>query len=342
MNNDSTKKFQLGLVYLFGLLALLGIGPFVILRYLNGQTLHALLDLAIVLAAMGNAGYSYWRGEVPPVSLHLAAGFYTLGAIAVVYLNSPIFVFWVFPTVLSNFFLLRPRTAVIVNLLAIACIIPIAMRLGSTLDSFGMLSSLLIGSTMAYLFARLTEQQRHQLQLFASQDALTLLGNRRAMDEELQICIDDFMRHKTPATLIVFDLDFFKNINDRFGHSVGDNILVQIGSLLLARLRKTDRAFRFGGEEFVLLARNTTLAEAANIAEQIRAQIHSEIAGPDGYISASFGCACIATNESREQWFIRADRAMYSAKIQGRNRVVLADDKTSLSSAIESTNPCDF
>lgn len=325
MFDDSTQKFQLGLVYLFAVLAVIGIAPFVYLRYAQGEIIHALVDLAIVTIAISIAVYSYWRGQATPLAMHIAAGFYTSGAIIVVYLNSPIFVFWMFPTVLSNFFLLRPRSAVIVNLIAILLVVPIALRLGKTLDSFAMLSSLFIGSTMAYLFARLTEQQRKRLEIFASQDPLTLLGNRRVMDEELRLCTEDFTRYKTPATLIVFDLDNFKAINDKFGHSVGDHLLVDIGNLLLARLRKTDRAFRFGGEEFVLLARNTTLNEAAIIAEQIRLQITQDIFGPEGNISASFGCATINTAETREQWFIRADRAMYQAKAQGRNCVVLAD-----------------
>jgi diguanylate cyclase len=138
----------------------------------------------------------------------------------------------------------------------------------------------------------------------------------------LRLSAEDFTRYQTPATLIVFDLDNFKTINDKFGHSKGDQILISIGSLLLGRLRKTDRAFRFGGEEFVLLARNTTLEEAAIIAEQIRLQIMTEISGPEGKISASFGCATLKADETREQWFVRADRAMYQAKSQGRNCVV--------------------
>jgi diguanylate cyclase (GGDEF)-like protein len=321
MFDDFSKKFQLGLVYLFGILAAIIIGPFVVMRYLQGQLLQALLDFAILCTAVSIALYSKRRGEVTDFSLNFAAVFYTIGAIIVVHMNSPIFMFWMFPTFLSNFFLLRSKSAIVVNLIAISCVIPAAFRLDKTLDSFAMIASLFIGSTMAYLFARLTEQQRQRLEVFASQDPLTGLGNRRLMDEELRLSAEDFTRYQTPATLIVFDLDYFKTINDKFGHSTGDQILSGIGSLLLARLRKTDRAFRFGGEEFVLLARNTDLEEAAIIADQIRLQIMAEISGPEGKISASFGCATLKADESQEQWFVRADRAMYRAKAQGRNCV---------------------
>ena len=328
MFDDSTTKFQLGLVYIFAVLATVGIAPFVVLRYLDGEILHALLDLSIVLIALSSAVYSYWRGEATQATLYFAAGFYTLGAIIVVYLNSPIFVFWIFPTVVANFFLLRPNSAIVLNVIAVGLMVPIAWKLGRTLDSFAMMSSLFFCSTMAYMFARLTEQQRKRLEIFASQDPLTMLGNRRLMDQEIRLCVEDFTRHGTPATLIVFDLDNFKAINDKFGHSAGDQLLVRIGEMLTKRLRVTDRAFRFGGEEFVLLARTTNLENSFNIAEQIRLQIMTDIVGPEGQITASFGCASIRANESREHWFIRADNAMYQAKAQGRNCVVLANDET--------------
>ena len=88
------------------------------------------------------------------------------------------------------------------------------------------------------------------------------------MDEELRLNAEDFTRYQTPATLIIFDLDNFNTVNGKFGHSKGAQILTSIGSLLIARLRKTDRVFRLRGEEFVLLARNTPLEEAAMIAER--------------------------------------------------------------------------
>lgn len=326
MLDNSTSKFQLGIVYLFAVLAVVGVGPFVYLRYIQGESIKALLDLALVSAAVCSALYARWRGEATPAILYFAAGFYTLGAIIVVHFNNPIFVFWIFPTILANFFLLRPTQAIVLNLFAVALIVPVALKLEKALDTLAMVSSLFFVATMAYLFARLTEGQRKRLEIFASQDPLTMLGNRRSMDEELRLCAEDFARYQIPATLIVFDLDKFKAINDNFGHSVGDRLLVDIGNLLSKRLRKTDRAFRFGGEEFVLLARNTKLAEAAIIANNIREQIVSEINGPKGKISASFGCASIQPEETCEQWFVRADHAMYQAKDKGRNCVVLAEE----------------
>lgn len=178
---------------------------------------------------------------------------------------------------------------------------------------------------MAYTFALLTHKQQLLLQGYASQDTLTTLGNRRAMDEEMRLSIEDCARNQTPATLIILDLDFFKMVNDKFGHATGDDVLVDLAKLLIRRVRKTDRIFRFGGEEFVVLARNTSLTDALKIAEQLRAQIETELKDPDGALTASFGCAQLRADETPEAWFVRADKAVYQAKQQGRNCVVAAD-----------------
>lgn len=318
----SKNKFQRGLVYLFALLASLGIAPFVIIRYLNGQLLNALVDLGIVIVALGSAAYTWRRGEATQTVSNVTAILYSAGAVAVAHLNEPIFTFWLFPALLANFFLLKPNFGLVANGLAILAISPIVARLETPTQMFAMLSSLLICGSMAYTFALLTTRQQESLQSVATQDALTLLGNRRAMNDEMRMSIDDFARNQTPATLILLDLDFFKMVNDKFGHSVGDGVLIHLAELLTRRVRKTDRVFRFGGEEFVVLARNTTLEDAAVIAEQLRAQIALELRDPDGRLTASFGLAQLQEGEPLEDWFNRADKAVYQAKQLGRNCVV--------------------
>jgi diguanylate cyclase (GGDEF)-like protein len=327
MFTDLKNKFQRGLVYLFAILASLGIAPFVVVRYLDDQWLNAAIDLAIVIVALGSAGFTYWRKQATQTVSNITAVLYSGGAVAVAHLNQPIFVFWLFPALLANFFLLRPNIGLLANVVAILAISPLTARLENSVQMFAMLSSLLICGSMAYTFALLTERQQELLQSFAVQDALTHLGNRRAMNEEMRMSIDDFARNGIPATLIVLDLDFFKMVNDKFGHSVGDAVLVNLAGLLNKRTRKTDRAFRYGGEEFVILARNTGLEDAAVIAEQLRTQIELELRDPEGALTASFGLAQLTGNETSEEWFNRADKAVYQAKQHGRNCVV-ADPAT--------------
>jgi diguanylate cyclase (GGDEF)-like protein len=325
MPNDSKNKFQRGMVYLFAILASTGIAPFVVIRYLNGETLNALVDLAIVVIALGSALITYKQGLASNRVSVITAILYSAGAVAVTHLNEPIFVFWLFPAILANFFLLSTNAALIANFLSIIAILPIAARLENNTELFAMIASLLMCGSMAYTFALLTDRQRSMLQGFASQDALTQLGNRRAMNSELELSIQDFARAQIPATLILMDLDFFKSVNDKFGHSVGDKVLVELADLLVRRVRKTDRLFRFGGEEFVVIARNTALDDALIIAEELRGQIVAGIKDPDGKsMSASFGCAQLLEDEDAEAWFIRADKAVYQAKQTGRNCVIAA------------------
>ncbi|MDR7091602.1 GGDEF domain-containing protein [Cellvibrio fibrivorans] len=325
MLTDSKNKFQRGMVYLFAILASLVIAPFCVIRYLNGEIANAAVDLAIVMAALGSAIYTYRLGQATQLVSNITALLYSSGAVAVAHLNEPIYVFWLFPSLIANFFLLNATAALIANGLTIAAVLPIAIKLNTTTEAFAMVASLLMCGSMAYVFALLTHKQQLLLQGYANQDALTQLGNRRAMDEEMRLSIADCARNQTPATLIILDLDFFKMVNDKFGHTTGDDVLVDLAHLLTRRVRKTDRVFRFGGEEFVVLARNTHLADALVIAEQLRVQIEMELNDPDGALTASFGCAQLHIDETPEDWFIRADKAVYQAKQQGRNCVVAAE-----------------
>lgn len=325
MYQEQLLKFQLSLVNLFALVATLGIAPFALMRYLQGEYAHALLDFFIVVVALGNALVARYRRSVTQFNLGVAATLYTTGGVTVAYLNNPLFVFWVFPAMFANVFLLRPVTALVANLLAVVAIIPLAFSLNNKVDSIAMLASLVLSSCLAYVFARQTERQYKLLEKSALQDPLTELDNRRALNQAMKQCLDDFQRNLIPATLIVFDLDHFKQINDRFGHSVGDELLQKVARLLSLRIRKTDRAFRFGGEEFVVLARNTLLEDARSFAEQLRLNINLELNTPDGELSASFGCAQLRDNETLDAWFNRADQAVYTAKDQGRNCVVCAN-----------------
>jgi diguanylate cyclase (GGDEF)-like protein len=322
---DTSKlsfKFKAG--FLFATLIVIGVAPLSIVRFWHGEYLRAAIDALLVLVAVSCVFYAYVSNETKITAL-VAASFFTATAVVVAHLYTPFFVFWLFPAMFANFFLVRALHAVVLSVAAIIAILPVALRLGDLTDSVSMVTSLLFAGGIAYTCAHLTERQHKLLQEAAVQDSLTKLGNRRAMDEELNSCIEDFSRIRTPATLIEFDLDFFKKINDDFGHDVGDKVLVDIASVMQKSVRRTDRIFRFGGEEFIVLARNTTLEEAATITEKLRQQVENDVRAENRVVTASFGCAQLREGESKNDWFVRADKAVYQAKEQGRNCVVLAD-----------------
>ncbi|MAX53560.1 MAG: GGDEF domain-containing protein [Methylophaga sp.] len=158
-------------------------------------------------------------------------------------------------------------------------------------------------------------------------DDLTNLGNRAAYEKNLQREVERTKRHDTPLSLIVIDIDNFKSINDQFGHSSGDKALKILADMINHSLRSSDMAFRFGGEEFVLLLPETNIHDAEIVAERVRESV-SQILSHDGKNSFSFtvslGVAQLQTNEEGYHLFERADMALYEAKHTGKNVTVCA------------------
>jgi diguanylate cyclase (GGDEF)-like protein len=156
-------------------------------------------------------------------------------------------------------------------------------------------------------------------------DGLTGIANRRKFDEKFQEEFERAKRYQEPLSLLVFDLDYLKKINDTYGHPAGDEAIKAIGLVLDQSSRSIDLAARFGGEEFCLLLPNTDLELASQIAERIREKINKiQVEGP-GNISVSVGVAAFTGNETDpQQLFQKADQAMYKAKQSGRNQVCQA------------------
>lgn len=165
-----------------------------------------------------------------------------------------------------------------------------------------------------------------QLLQLSNTDSLTGLLNRRALQQAVQHIQAQRGRHLTPLALTLLDIDFFKQINDQYGHDAGDEVLISVSACLQSRLRAQDLLARWGGEEFLLLMPNTTAAQAAQLAEELRAGISQlQPKGVAGNISATFGVSAIATGaQGLAQAISAADAALYQGKRQGRNQVVLA------------------
>ena len=178
-----------------------------------------------------------------------------------------------------------------------------------------------------------TEHLRKMNDLFiqykqsATIDPLTGLNNVRSFDEALNAAIQDtFSSKQKPLSLLVVDIDFFKHVNDTYGHPAGDSVLQQFGLILRNAARMEDIVSRNGGEEFTLLLRNCPHSEALEMAEKLRSSIEKKTfgvkQGGDLYITASIGVSTYPeTVASSEYLYSEADQALYKAKRTGRNRV---------------------
>jgi diguanylate cyclase (GGDEF)-like protein len=160
------------------------------------------------------------------------------------------------------------------------------------------------------------------LQTQASTDVLTGVANRRTLDDAMDRAIAGARRSGRPVSVIVIDLDRFKQVNDVHGHEVGDRVLVAVVDHLSATVREADLLGRWGGEEFVLLAPDTLHADAVALAERCRAALHGVSTDPVGVVTASFGVATLAADDDARSLMRRADLALYAAKREGRDRVV--------------------
>jgi diguanylate cyclase (GGDEF)-like protein len=163
------------------------------------------------------------------------------------------------------------------------------------------------------------ERAEAEVRRLAAVDSLTGLFNRRSWDEHLARELARARRVRRPLSVVMIDLDHFKQFNDQHGHQAGDRLLVDAAAGWRAGIRATDVLARYGGEEFVLALPDCSPADAVALVERLRAMI------PMGQ-SCSAGVACWNGKETGANLVARADQALYQAKTQGRNRVVVADD----------------
>ncbi|MEK4026479.1 sensor domain-containing diguanylate cyclase [Sporosarcina sp. FSL W7-1283] len=164
-----------------------------------------------------------------------------------------------------------------------------------------------------------------KLQKLAVTDELTDLKNRRSLQENLSLNVTLHSERFQTLSLLLIDIDYFKNINDNFGHMMGDNVLRELGKILKDESRKDDIAARYGGEEFALILPNTNKSEALKIAERIRSRVEkANWDMPD--ITISIGVATSLSGDTENTLQSRADRALYVSKNRGRNQVTHAND----------------
>ena len=164
-----------------------------------------------------------------------------------------------------------------------------------------------------------------ELQRLATTDRLTGAWNRTYLEETLVAEMGRAERYRQPLSLLIFDIDHFKAINDTHGHLVGDEVLIELTRRVRAHLRAVDVLARWGGEEFVLLLPHCGGLEAQQVADKLRALVAEPPFPVAGQVTASFGLAQWQPEEPLDTWLKRADDALYAAKAAGRNRVRLAE-----------------
>ena len=184
---------------------------------------------------------------------------------------------------------------------------------------------LLIGTAFLYHYFKL-KRYSEELKRLSITDSLTGLYNRMQTDKALQYQYDLFIRYKTPCGIIMLDIDYFKNINDKYGHQIGDYALEQFAQILKNAVRSTDIVGRWGGEEFLIICPNTDIEQTHSVANNLKDKIAAyNFANNLGHLTASLGAGCFTERKSIDDVIKSVDTAMYLSKEKGRNQVTRAE-----------------
>lgn len=338
LNDD----FQLSIITMVGVCSVAGIAPYALYRLYDGNWLVSVVDTSLVLNTLAAVVYAWRTGDTLRPGQYLAL-LYSIGTVVIVTKLGINGLFWVYVLILFNFFVVPPLQSVIatVSVLAILCAYGLA-KPGVLFESdFQMTSFLvtsLLASLFAFAFAYRGREQRLRLSELATIDPLTGAGNRRTMDSELEIAFNEHSRYGVGYGLLILDLDHFKLVNDRYGHRAGDEVLIDFVDIVRAACRQSDRLFRLGGEEFVLLVPQVDEHGLSRLANNVLADIRRRLNGPGGPVTVSIGGAVLSEHSAIEDWLHEADERLYQAKAQGRDQAIISDEGANLSRQVSNSS----
>ncbi|MEM8983174.1 MAG: GGDEF domain-containing protein [Pseudomonadota bacterium] len=328
------------LILLLAVAGIIGIGPFIAVRLLAGNYAVAALNTALVgvLVVIAWLVYRYRAVRTGKAGLALLC---IIGVIATMYLRGAGQILWAYPALIAMFYLLRPLEALLVSVVAIGAVSPVLIAGDASNEVSVTLASMAVTLALSAAFSTMTMEHRRQLREATLVDPLTKTGNRRAFTETLDTIIDD---DEIAISLLMLDIDHFKRINDRHGHAIGDIVLQRVARSIETTMRASDRLYRIGGEEYVVLATGSGLNLARRLGEAVRVAVSDLViegaaSEPPFSVTVSLGIAERLPGEHPDAWYRRVDDALYEAKRSGRNQICLADKTASLSGPCTYTAP---
>jgi len=316
--SDFRSKSTLGVA----ISALVLLIPFSVNNFLQGRYVLG-IGSAVVVAMLAANAWSVTRGRyhpslvlfglVPIILLFLVLSLRQQGIVGAL---------WCYPAVLAFHSMLPERKAWVANAALLAVCLPQTWLVLEAPLAARVTVTLIGVSVFSVIFVRVITDQQRRLEDQAVTDPLTGLANRVLLRDSLEHAIQQSNRTGVPMTLISLDLDHFKSINDTLGHDAGDRVLRSVGEVLRRRIRRADRAFRLGGEEFLALLYGADQESGQQVAEDLRGAIASLAPIPERAVTASVGIATLRPDEGWREWMKRSDENLYRAKSGGRDRVV--------------------
>ncbi|WP_150911644.1 GGDEF domain-containing protein [Marinobacter halotolerans] len=315
--------FKHQIVYHLHFWAFVAVAPLVMVQWRQDHPLLAFLlilfclNAVAVIALLKFRAHYFLNGRLFPILAVISAIYSTA-------LNGHAGLYWAYPAAAALFFLLPLREATIFNILFLIGMSVVSFIKFPEADFWRITFSLGLTCVFVMIFAWLVGRLQEELTRLATTDPLTGCLNRSQLADVLNVQIQMRERYERVCSIILMDLDYFKLINDRWGHLAGDRVLQELPRRILRRLRESDQLFRIGGEEFMLVLPETRQKDADQLARELLTSISAAPFGEAIKVTASASVAEVNKGETWSVWLNRADQALYQAKARGRNQVVNA------------------
>ncbi len=318
---DFSTDIRIQSTSLIALTSLLILTPFALNSLLESRTLIGIVALGIV-AIQAIHAWEIQRGNsrpwvvlfvlTPCMITFLVLCFHTQGIIAAL---------WTYPAILFYYCTMADRKAWLANAATLACVTPQVWAILEPELASRVTATLIAVSVLSAISARATTIYQRSMEDRVISDPLTGLLNRTVLTATLNAAVEHYRRLGTPMTLLLLDLDHFKQVNDTYGHEAGDKVLVEFSNIIKESTRLSDSCFRIGGEEFLCLLHGANLESGKHIANKIRLQLQNKEIIPGHATTTSIGVASICSDDTWQSWNSRADKRLYKAKHSGRNKV---------------------
>lgn len=324
------RNFQLSLLTVMGIFAVATVMPFAVYRFLQEQYWVFVIDLLLIVMAVAAVAYAWRTGNTFRPGLAYALTLVICCPLIIAPLGANAFL-WSYAVLVGIFFLVPPKHAVVLNVIMITS----TGLIGYWSDALqGNLQTLLTyyassfsAAMLTLIFALHTHSHTQVFIRQATRDPLTGAGNRRALNNALRLAQANQQRHQQLYGVLVMDLDHFKSINDRFGHAVGDQVLIELVKRFTSNARQLDTLYRVGGEEFLLLVPINHLEGLKHLAAKLLQTVASRPFEQAGHVTLSIGGALLTAEQDWQSQIQMADDFLYQAKAKGRDRAIIDGDE---------------
>lgn len=315
--------FKRQLVYHLHFWALIAVAPLVFVQWqhnhflLSGLLILFCVNATVVIGLLRLRGTYFLKGRLFPLLAVVCAAYSTA-------INGHAGLYWAYPAASALFFLLPLREAIASNIIFVGLMAVVSFVKFPEADFWRITFSLSLTCLFSMIFAWLVGRLQNELTRLATTDTLTGCLNRSQLVDILNGQIQMRERYGRVSSVILLNLDYFKIINDQWGHLAGDRVLKEMALRLRKRLRENDQLFRISGEEFMIVLPETSQQEGNLLAHQLLTSISARPFNENIKVTASASVAEVSKGETWSIWLNRADHALYEAKSQGRNQVVSA------------------